>query len=1018
MCKKSGARFLAALVCTALIVFSGCPNVTDPAKKPDPAAGPTLVDQVIEELGTALSGPSASARSALAALPADTVDAIKAAARTKIEKDGLSSSVELDKILPSMIEGVKVAVDADTNLGTKASFVFETTARSALSSLGKDDRKTKLSSGIKLEAAVGTIASVTVKVAVESVPEADKAAIVLAVSRVSVQVVAANPVYAPVADVAVKAVVTKSVEKAPGFTAAIVQGSVAGALATGSTLSDDGKKSIVTATVEAAITAGGSDQAAVSLVVTASTTAVVDAIGTDAGSTITTYVLEIAKQVTVTVEEKGIELDSGADVADVITAAVEDADDTIDTSGIADIVTEVTSEKYPALTANSSVAKLITSGPVILTATVTNAGDKTPVYSWVQTSGPTVALSSSTEASVTLTPAVIGEYSFKVTAQFQGGFKKSEASVSFTVAFTDNASAKKVAEGIGFLKTQDFDAALSAFEAAYTLDKSNNEAVFWAAMLKLVSVSVDPDTVSLMKDRIGVARYPSKMNDVFSETWFAPYYHTKWGMVPAADDEDYVYVRGNVVQFVSSSVNNYISVRNVQDNNYESYLGAFEFVPNEQGEWYSDYFVYNEVRYTSQPYSSDQKSIRECGATIFYTDVMKLNPLSSQLLPELKAAPDWASSFLSASNVYGDGVDGKISSSSYFTLLMINLISGNPDGLNTMIDSVLAGPFGERLDSVVSLIDALPDSASVEVPIDLIQAYAGSSFQSEFPITIRKAELKAVSASLQMTKSFIQLIASYNLNYPLAFAKNAFWTDDGAKTAMEALYNQANPVKAGFMGDRSQATRNASKATLLAAMDDMQDAANLFLSDMETDGTIASTYREQLSAEAYAELKNFAGQLKTVSEAVETSLRNNNPLYFNTAAMNGGDLTTLVSATSKDGYLPINFSKLYTTDILNPAKLLESTTEGFKLYTVDVDKSSATALVMMDLPPLPAEGEEYPELMGLWVKVQKARVEEVATIPSGFLEQMPLDSSGNFYIPIGSTEMVDPTMYFIADWMR
>lgn len=73
---------------------------------------------------------------------------------------------------------------------------------------------------------------------------------------------------------------------------------------------------------------------------------------------------------------------------------------------------------------------------------------------------------------------------------------------------------------------------------------------------------------------------------------------------------------------------------------------------------------------------------------------------------------------------------------------------------------------------------------------------------------------------------------------------------------------------------------------------------------------------------------------------------------------------------------------------------------------------------MMDLPALPAEGEEYPELMGLWVKVQKTRVEKVATIPSDFLEQMPHDASGNFYIPLGSTEMVDPTMYFIADWMR
>lgn len=1024
MIKKNGGRFLAALVCTAFIVFSGCPNATDPKVTPETPAGPTLAEQVVDELGASLSGSSASgsARSARAALSEDKIVAIKTAALAKITTDGYASSDKLDQILPSMIEGVKIAVTASgSGIDVSTSAVFETTAKSALSSLGKEERKTKLSSGVKLEAAVGTVTSVAVKVAVESVPEAQKATIVIAVSSVSVQIVATNAVYAPVADAAVKAAVTRSMETAPSFKAAIVEGSVKGALSGDSGLTEAAKKILVTASVDAAITAAGSDGAAVSMVVTASTKAVVTASGTGTGATTTTttFVAEIAKQVTVTVQEENISL-AGTPVAEVITTAVTDAGvtDTAVTNGIGTIVTEVQSEVAPLLSAVSSVAggTLFDPGLVTLTASVSNTADKTPVYTWVQvpTSAPTVALSSTTAASVTLTPSASGTYTFKVTAMFEGGFKKSEAFVTFKADFTSGESGKKVAEGIANLKAKKFDEALTSFTAAYDLDHSNNEAVFWAAFLRLASISVDSDTVSLMKDRIGVANYPSTMNEVVALTWMTDYYGTESGFVPASSSDSYLYVRGDVVATTGGDMVGF-SVYD-ENNNWSNEYGYIEFVPSPTGTKYASSFSYNGISYGNSAYS-DYTDIRTLNNDVLYERGRKLDPFSGQLLPELKPAPKWASTFLSASNVYGDGADGKISSSSYFTLLMINLISNNPDGLNAMIDAVLAGPFGERLDSVVALIDALPDSTSVEIPLDLIQAY-DATFQAPFPITIRKAELKAMSASLQMSKSFVQLIASYNLNYPLSFAQNAFWTTDGMTTMMEALFKQNNPVKAGFMGDRSQATRDVSKATLLAAIDDMQDAVNLLLADMATEGTIAAMARGQMGAEAYAEFKASVDQTKAVADAIETTLRNNTPLYINPAAMNGGDITALISPTATDGFIPVNFSKLYTTDILNPAKLLESTAEGLVFYTVDTAKSSQTVMAMKTLPAMPASGSSLPEAYGLFVKVMKARVQEVATIPADFLSGMPTDTNGNFYVPLGSVSLIEPTTYVIADWLR
>lgn len=182
-------------------------------------------------------------------------------------------------------------------------------------------------------------------------------------------------------------------------------------------------------------------------------------------------------------------------------------------------------------------------GDVTLTADVTAIGET--IVSWKQTSGPDVSITDADKVTAKVSISAVGTYGFEVTVTNKDGYASSFYAV--TVTFNKDTEDVKTLlnAGILALEKKDFDLALTKFEAAYFSDKTSSDATFWYAFMSMLSISTDPNTVGLMKNRIGFASYPTSMNQVLSDKWFnQTYYNSYQGFVPATENSSSWYVWG------------------------------------------------------------------------------------------------------------------------------------------------------------------------------------------------------------------------------------------------------------------------------------------------------------------------------------------------------------------------------------------------------------------------------------------------------------------------------------------
>ena len=84
-----------------------------------------------------------------------------------------------------------------------------------------------------------------------------------------------------------------------------------------------------------------------------------------------------------------------------------------------------------------------------------------------------------------------------------------------------------IAAGIAELSKvePDFDEALARFRNAYGAEKNNTTKAYYAAV-QLATISVKQETVNFMRNRIGFATYPQKLNALASTKWFKTYTET------------------------------------------------------------------------------------------------------------------------------------------------------------------------------------------------------------------------------------------------------------------------------------------------------------------------------------------------------------------------------------------------------------------------------------------------------------------------------------------------------------
>ncbi|OHD13875.1 MAG: hypothetical protein A2Z96_07575 [Spirochaetes bacterium GWB1_48_6] len=955
-------RMLTIALLGAVLVYTGCRLPTGGGDPGD--STPKLSSQVVDELVVKLSSSSRTARalSTSRGFSTDSIAALKAAALAQIAADSLIDATTLDTLLPSMLNGVKNGISATVGISdaVNASYIMALATESAVGSMVTEDRASNLTSGITAAAAVGMLTETAVKAIIAIVPDATfiQSAINASISGMATALNASTST-AITADVASSAI------------SSMVSGAVKAAMTTFSIdvdVSDTIKAICATATSSIASMTKMSDAdkaAAINTAVSASVASVVTN-----GILSSTEKEEIIKNAIAGVVESmsantSITLDStalGTAVSDGITSGSGTTGISVDMTAVNQIVDEVP----PAIESASADITTVSAEnvPVTLTATKTAATSQEVTYQWVQIDGPYGFGGSEKPSGLhTFTPSISGTYVFKVIVRNANGFKQAEsARVTVVASFTSTAQTVAINEGINYMKLRKWDNALTSFTRAIAIDPANSTALFWKAFLDVASVSTESGVVTLMRDRIGMTEYPATMNALFSATWFSgTYYNTKATLLgPKSTGECFnPYIRGSI-SLTGDETGNFMSYyHDTGSGLVHTYSGAnVKFVPGAGSDyvlWVLSGIYWNgteDVSFTASDTVYEYKSS--------WIDLA--NPV---LLPNL-SVPAWATNFL---DVEGNGADSTaLLTWQYPLVLMLNIIERNPTGLNAAVDLVLSGAFGARFDSAIGAIENLPADATIVIPNDLIYAFGGtaaSGMPGDVVATLTKPMLQLAVAQLQYTKAFVQLMASYNLNYPLSVAQFDWTTLNSSAAAISYIAaNAQNPLEAGFLGNRSQATRDAAKTTMLSGLATLDSALTaLGAWDMVDWMTSLKTGLAQpdIESESDTAKQYFAGIKKGV-QTLNSAISNNTSLFvepsdFSEVYDSGTDTYSdapfidpaYVWPTSSAASIEAKPGVLFSTDIFNPATLFTKTANGgFKVFGCDTFADGYTSTSYMD----------------------------------------------------------------------
>ena len=560
---------------------------------------------------------------------------------------------------------------------------------------------------------------------------------------------------------------------------------------------------------------------------------------------------------------------------------------------------------------------------------------------------------------------ILGTTTFTLTVKNTGGTLSSTkaATVTITAPLDTNVSAD-VAKGHDFVLAHDWSKAKTAFGAALNKNQNDKDAKIWSALLDLMTLGVHPQVVTLMTERIGVAAYPTSMEALLTKQWLtASVQDTATGFVKVtkyAPKGDY-YVRGTLAPSTSYNSIYYYPAKMLSNDigAEELHTGGKDFQPSATGDvmvryWSQSNGTNGTNYFSANTYATDGRVaeglIYETSSNILLKKV--LSPL-----PELSGVAgferlDWADAETHASaSAYGPA--------DYSRLLLANIMSRNPLGFNSAVDLVVNGPFGASLDSVISRLTSLGDGERTTIPAALIAQAADSVGMpaKDLPtVSLGKPELLILAAQLKSWKSMLQYVSSVNFDYPVgqvlvdgfAKAKN-FNSNNSSETYLKTLYAATPGIYfSSLLKDRNLGQREASRASFLAALDDVSQAMALYkaLVADETSGyrttlgpmilTMAGANSSMVPSAAY--VGEVLTNLQTQIAVLKTAVVNNGDYVFNQSLTSAGLNTfeALLGNLPSDKTITIKPAALWNNNVLNPRFWFEGTeSAGLTLYVVD-----------------------------------------------------------------------------------
>lgn len=218
------------------------------------------------------------------------------------------------------------------------------------------------------------------------------------------------------------------------------------------------------------------------------------------------------------------------------------------------------------------------------------------------------------------------------------------------------------------------------------------------------------------------------------------------------------------------------------------------------------------------------------------------HPVYFPILPD---APDWISSI---------GIDP-------IALWMAVLLNNNLEGVNDLIDSVLNNVFGKSYNEAVQLINSMDDE-SVDINNRFIRLLRLEDQLGGDTVRVTKAELKAITAALDIVKGTLQFLQAYNLNTPLNFLA-LDWIKGGEDIDFNGgKYAESyDPFNNGFLTQRSGYTTETAVNTYISALDTLIEAYESITADNKNYPSAAKDFLKK-----YSGYKELATNIKAAIE--------------------------------------------------------------------------------------------------------------------------------------------------------
>lgn len=514
----------------------------------------------------------------------------------------------------------------------------------------------------------------------------------------------------------------------------------------------------------------------------------------------------------------------------------------------------------------------------------------------------------------------------------------------------------------------DYDAALAHFRDAYGAEQNNTTKAYYAAV-QLATISVKQETVDFMRNRMGFATYPEKLNALANLEWFkeqtykargstgvwtssfseGPHgnYFRVSGHIASSPDATKVSIQlsdnreiyeqgtfaglnGKWVELGYNEAWKKIDTMPIAERKPYYNFGYRDQLPH-TGDYFivdsfdenGNYLVWNSGNIDSMQGAATAKQYnRVNGEHVSYS----YDAQGSFYAPELKPAADWYKDF-----------DPLPQNSAYILPQIPAYIIEHSDSANVdqLIDELYGILFGKEFTNASNLLDSLDASQPVTIDKKLISVLHMDDhiFNAGANVELQKDQLLGLIGGLTITKGAFELAQSYSFNTDLSILKwNWFGKDDEILKNLGSYNQKQDPFNNGFLKGRSQQKIIDAKADVVKGAD-LLLAAYKSLTDS---ATLPAKAKDTLKKET----SYIQAMLKEIRDAVANGKKaniligENNPLAARPAPQPGMPVPTYMTTCK------IDMRKVFTYEYFNLSNLFEMDGAKPKIYPADSSPDS------------------------------------------------------------------------------